>query len=100
VINLSAEQRLLKKDMGLGFALPHLTMVFTLPDNVGQPTAPEGQTDLAHTESMADESWREEVALGHLSDWDRDKVLGILSKHRAMWDEHLGTFTATSHRIE
>jgi hypothetical protein len=100
VINLSAEQRLLKKDMVLGFALPHPTMVFTLPDNEGQPTAPEGKTDLAHTEDMADDSWREEVALGHLSDRDRERVLDILSKHRAMWDGHLGTFTATSHRIE
>jgi hypothetical protein len=86
--------------MGLGFALPHPTMVFKLPDNAGQPTAPEGKTYFSHTDDMADDSWREEVALGHLIDRDRDKVLVILSKHRAKWDGHLGTFTATSHRIE
>jgi hypothetical protein len=100
VINLSAEQRLLKKDMVLGFALPHQTMFFTLPDNAGQPTVPEGRTDLDRTDAMANDSWREEVALGNLSYWDRGKVLGILSKHRSMWDVHLGTFTAPSHRIE
>jgi hypothetical protein len=53
-----------------------------------------------HTDAMADDSWRDEVALGHLSERDKEKVLGILSNHRAMWDGHLGTFTATSHRIE
>jgi Reverse transcriptase (RNA-dependent DNA polymerase) len=100
VINLSAEARLLKKDMVVGFALPHPTMVFNLPDSGGHPTAPEGKPDLAHTDAMEDESWREEVALGHLSERDKEEVLGILRKHRAIWDGHLGTFTATSHRIE
>jgi hypothetical protein len=55
VINLSAEQRLLKNGMVLGFSLPHPTMVFTIPDNAGQPTAPEIKTDLAHTDDMADD---------------------------------------------
>jgi hypothetical protein len=100
VINFSKEQRLLKKNMVLVFALPHPTIIITLPYNAGQYAAPEGKTDLAHTDAMADVSWREEVALGHLSDRDREKILGILSKHRAMWDGHSGTFTATSHRIE
>jgi hypothetical protein len=90
VINLFAEAQLLKKDMVLGFALPRPTMVFTLPDSEGHPTAPAGKPDFAHTDAMADDSWREKVALGHLSERDKEKVLGILSKHRAMWDGHLG----------
>jgi hypothetical protein len=91
---------MLKKDMILGFCP-------TAPDHGFHPTrqcgttdGSRGKTDLAQTYDMVDDSWREEFALGHLSDRDREKVLGILSKHRAMWDGHLGTFTATSHRIE
>jgi transposase InsO family protein len=100
VVNLSAEPRLLKKDMVLGFALPHPTMILTLPDCPGPDTEPAGQTDAENLTAVADDSWREEVALGHLGDKDRARVLDMLSRHRAMWDGHLGTFTATSHRIE
>ena len=100
VINVSAEPRLLKKDMVLGFALPHPTMIFAVPDSAGPGMTPEEQTDTAPDTTVVDDSWREEVALDHLGDSDKARVLGMLSKHRAMWDGHLGTFTATSHRIE
>ena len=40
------------------------------------------------------------MSLGHLEEDERQRMLAMFTRHQSMWDGHLGTFTATSHRIE
>jgi hypothetical protein len=45
-------------------------------------------------------SWKDDVKLDHLGLNERQSVLRMLEPHHKMWDGHLGTVAATSHRIE
>jgi hypothetical protein len=52
------------------------------------------------TKPQGDKSWNDQVDLGHLSEDERAAVLRMLEPHKDMWDGHLGTVTATQHRIQ
>ena len=98
VLNLAGEARTLRKDTVLGFGLPHPTAVFTVDTDAAYDTSPVKEK--ASAASPPDESWKTDVSLGHLEEDERQRVLAMLARHQSMWDGHLGTFTATSHRIE
>jgi hypothetical protein len=40
------------------------------------------------------------VDLAHLTPQERENVLGMLTKHRTMWDRRLGQVHYTAHRIQ
>jgi hypothetical protein len=44
--------------------------------------------------------WKSDVDLDHLTPQERDKVLGMLTKHRTMGDGRLGQVHSTAQRIQ
>jgi hypothetical protein len=115
VVNTSLQDRKLPKGMILGLALPHPTGIVTLADL--QVTSPESDSrrSLSEAEEYAlrrdpppvpdrpdveGELWKEAVDLAHLTPMEREKVFGLLGKHRKMWDGRLGHAHATTHRIQ
>ena len=113
VINTSHQERILPKGMVLGVALPHPTQIVSLADDGieavnTEPSSGPGalksarkpcEGDIA-TNPQADKSWRDQVDLGHLNEDEKAAVLQMLEPHKDMWDGHLGTVTATEHRIQ
>jgi RNase H-like domain found in reverse transcriptase/Reverse transcriptase (RNA-dependent DNA polymerase)/Integrase zinc binding domain/Integrase core domain/Chromo (CHRromatin Organisation MOdifier) domain/Retroviral aspartyl protease len=100
VLNLSDRPRFLKKDMVLGYALPHPTMIVNLIDEGVPSSEADPVPEKEDATAMGDESWKDDVALDHLGVTERKRVLELLEGYQRMWDGHLGTFTATSHRIQ
>jgi hypothetical protein len=45
-------------------------------------------------------TWKEAVQLDHLPTADRTEILGMLQKHRSMWNGRLGQVHSTAHRID
>jgi hypothetical protein len=45
------------------------------------------------------DTWNEAVQLDHLPTADRTEILGMLQKHRSMWNGRLGQVHSTAHRI-
>jgi hypothetical protein len=46
------------------------------------------------------DTWKEAVQLGQLPTADRAAILGMLEKHRSMWNGKLGQVHSTAHRID
>jgi hypothetical protein len=113
VINKSHQERILPNGMVLGVALPHPEQVVSLASDGVEVVDAEQQSDPgalvsekkpcegnAATTPQGDESWKDQVDLGQLSEDERVAVLRMLEPHKDMWDGHLGTVTATQHRIQ
>ncbi len=116
VINLSPQEQRLPKEMVLGYALPHPTLIITLVDEAKvshespqDERAPEiplvsGFEQLPPTSSSSSdelaETWKDEVELSQLTPKIRTKVLELLSSYGQMWDGTLGTIKETTHPIE
>jgi hypothetical protein len=90
--------------MILEAALPHLTQVISIAGDAAEhaehqrttPVPSEGEVDASkETRTLADQ-----VNLGHLNEDENEAVLRMLEPHKKMWDGHLGTVTATQHRIQ
>jgi hypothetical protein len=90
--------------MILGAALPYLTQVIFIAGDAAEhadhqrktPRPSEGGVDDSEeTPTLADQ-----VNMGHLNEDDKGAVLRMLEPHKEMWDGHLGTVTATQHRIQ
>jgi transposase InsO family protein len=104
VINTSHRERVLPKGMILGAALPHPPQVISIAGDATEhadhqqktPRPSEGEVDVSEeTPTLADQ-----VNLGHLNEDEKGAVLRMLEPHKEMWDGHLGTVTATQHRIQ
>ena len=74
---------------------PGVETLITQADEACDPTSPMEQT-----EPPPPTSWKDDVRLDHLELEERQAVLRMLEPHHKMWDGHLGTVVATSHRIE
>jgi hypothetical protein len=120
VVNTLMKIRRLPKGMVLGHALPHPTARVALTeysDVSGDPT--EGDDKHARKElypmenglqrdppplpdrpDVDGDTWKEAVQLGHLPAEDRAEILGMLEKHRSMWNGRLGQVHSTAHRID
>jgi hypothetical protein len=44
--------------------------------------------------------WKSYLYLAHLTSQEHEKVLGMLTKHRNMWDGRSGQVHSTEHRIK
>jgi hypothetical protein len=120
VVNTSVNIRRLPKGMVLGHALPHSTAMVAL---IEDPDVSEGPTDgdkeharkelspmdyglqwdpppLPDRPDVEGDTWKEAVQLGHLPTADRAEILGMLQKHRSMWNGRLGQVHSTAHRID
>ena len=100
VLNPSNRSYTLSKGMVIGIASPHperiisVGMVQELTSN-----ADEAGGSCRETAGLAS-TWKQDVNLDHLAPEEREAVLRMLEPHHKMWDGHLGTVAATSHRIE
>jgi hypothetical protein len=112
VINTSHQERRLTKGMILGVALPHPEQVVSLSSDGVEAVDTEQQSGprapLSEKKVRSErcdnpargKSWNDQVDLGHLSEDENGAVLRMLEPHKDMWDGHLGTVTATQHRIQ
>ena len=120
VVNTSTKIRRLPKAMVLGHALPHPTAMVTLiEDPDGPEDSSQADSDQYRNESSPMEyvihrdppplpdrpdvdgdTWKEAVQLSHLPEADRAEILGMLEKHRSMWNGRLGQVHSTAHRID
>jgi hypothetical protein len=55
---------------------------------------------LPDTPDVEWDTWKEAVKLDHLPTADRTEILGMLKKHRSMWNGRLGQVHSTAHRID
>jgi Retroviral aspartyl protease len=118
VVKSSEKDRKLPKGMVLGQALPHPTGIVALAGLDPKPLAnhppkglqvalypeeyvtrfdPPPLPDRPDVEGALLES---DVDFAHLTPQERDKVLGMLTNHRTMWDGRLGKFHSTAHSIQ
>jgi hypothetical protein len=120
VVNTSMKIRRLPKGMVLGHALPHPTaMVALIEDPDFSEDATEGDDTHARKElspmeyglqkdppplpdrpDVEGDTWKKAVKLGHLPTADLAEILGMLQKHRSMWNGRLGQVHSTAHRID
>jgi hypothetical protein len=120
VINTSTKTRRLPKRMVLGHALPHPTAMVALIEDQDVSEDPiEGDNEHARKElspmeygiqrdppplpdrpDVEGDTWKEAVKLGHLPTADRAEILGMLKKHRSMWNGRLGQVHSIAHRID
>jgi hypothetical protein len=49
-------------------------------------------------DARQEKAWQDEVDLSHLAPEEREAVIRMLEPHKKIWDGHLGTVAATSHR--
>lgn len=106
VINPSNRDYTLQKGMIMGKLLPHLERIITVGAVLDETTSEKETPDLNAEEvsqagnTRPEKAWQEEVDLSHLDSEERGAVLDLLEPHKKMWDGHLGTVAATSHRID
>jgi hypothetical protein len=73
---------------------PVVETLLTQVEAVHHTASPMETTEPAPT------SWKDDVKLDHLGSEERQSLFRMLETHHKMWDGHLGTVAATSHRIE
>jgi hypothetical protein len=120
VVNTSTKARRLPKRMVLGHALPHPTAMVALIEDLDVSEDPnEGDNEHARKElspmehglkrdppplpdrpDVEGDTWKEAVQLGQLPTADRAEILGMLEKHRSMWNGKLVQVHSTAHRID
>jgi hypothetical protein len=112
--------RRLPNGMVPGHALPHPTaMVALIEDHDVSEDPTEGENEHARKElspmdyglqrdppplpdrpDVEGDNLKEAVQLDHLPTADRAEILGILQKHRSMWNGRLGQVHSTAHQID
>jgi hypothetical protein len=72
------------------------------PDVRKDMTPPSTDSDIESParDKILTKSWQDDVHLDHLESTEKKAVFDMLEPHYPMWDGHLGTVKATSHRIE
>jgi Reverse transcriptase (RNA-dependent DNA polymerase) len=120
VVNTSLKIRRLPKGMVLGHALPHPTAMVALiedPEASEDPTDGDNEharkelspmeyglqkdpTPLPDRPDVEGDTWKKAVQLDHLPTADRAEILGMLQKHRSMWNGRLGQVHSTARRID
>jgi hypothetical protein len=104
ILNPSDRSITLSKGMVIGSASTCPQRIITVNPVVETPlTQFDEGNDTAFPMETTDPvptSWQEDVKLDHLGSEERHEVLRMLEPHQKMWDGHLGTVAATTHRIE
>jgi hypothetical protein len=120
VVNTSTKTRRLPKGMVLGHAIPHPTAILARiedPDVSEDPTGGDDEHAKEELSPMYNElqseppplpdrpdvdghTWKDAVQLSHLLTADLAEILGMLDKHRSMWNGRLGRVHSTAHRID
>jgi Reverse transcriptase (RNA-dependent DNA polymerase) len=97
VVNTSIHECCIPRGMVLDDALPHPKAVISITEEI-----PGGERDspVPHIPDVDGELWREEVDINHLLPQEQSQVLGMLERHRSMWDGRLGQVHAATHRID